>query len=380
MCYNVDSLTTFLDPHDISKIPGVGLKIADRIRGYILGPQPALKDSLSYDHPKAVVTVGDVRLHPNIGPETLEKILHGLGGAKGLGNRIFELIHGVDNTVVAKARTIPTQISIEDSYRRLDTLEKVEYELHKLSRSLIARMYLDLGEPLEDDDGLLPKTSFVGAVTRPKVKDATILGHRWLAIPRNLRLSTRLNADYNPEGIQLRSSNRVSRSVPFPPFVLSQGNPQDLSLRLVKDVILPMFKKLHHEQFEISLINVAAVNIIATPYDGRHSKGQDISRMFKQQGTIPRELSIDNSNTSRNTDVIYIASSFRKDIGVPSGGGRTVDMTENQSNNLVNYNTDAGLWSDDDLQLRLGDTCKLCGATMPDFAKEAHLRFHQNLE
>lgn len=54
----------------------------------------------------------DVRIIEDMGPELLSRLLAGPGVPRDLGNRVWGLIHGVDDTEVAKAKEVPQQISI----------------------------------------------------------------------------------------------------------------------------------------------------------------------------------------------------------------------------------------------------------------------------
>ena len=106
------NMTLFLDSHDIGQIPGIGFKTAQKIRGHVLG-RPAAHDSgLVYGGTKEQVSVGDVRLHIDVDAQNLERILAGPGVPKGIGEKVWGLINGVDDTEVGKAKDVPQQISI----------------------------------------------------------------------------------------------------------------------------------------------------------------------------------------------------------------------------------------------------------------------------
>ena len=371
------SVTDFLDAHEIGKIPGIGFKSAQYIRQYILGQELASSHGLHQEHPREAVTVRDVRLHPNMGPDVLGKILHGLGGAKDLGSKIHGLIRGIDNADVAKFRTIPTQISIEDSYLCLDNQEKVGRELLKLSQSLINRMYLDLSEPSVGDHSTLLNDSIADIMGTLVTKDEP-LSRRWLAVPRSLRLSTR--STKNLEAKYPGSHSRVSTSVSLPSFVLSQGSLQDLSSRLVREVVFSMFKRLHPKQFRLSLLNLAVVNIVATAGEGgRNARSMDIGQMFWEQSIVPSDRSAESRDVPQPSNSVNTMSGAWEQAGntpsrlVPVAGSEDQIVYPSQG-------TDDGFLDNIDQDLTLEDSCKLCGAIMPTFAKEAHIRFHQNLE
>lgn len=106
------NVTQFIDVHDIGKIPGIGFKLAQKIREHVLGRPGALDDGLVYGGTKETVLVRNVRLHAGVGPKRLEKILGGSGIPKGIGDRVWGLLNGVDDSEVSKAKDVPHQISI----------------------------------------------------------------------------------------------------------------------------------------------------------------------------------------------------------------------------------------------------------------------------
>src|SRR5258707_1174926 len=74
------------------------------------------------------VKVHDVRLYQGMGSELLEKLLGGVGAERGIGGKVWTLINGIDDSEVKEARKLPSQISIEDSYTRLDTMAQIRKE------------------------------------------------------------------------------------------------------------------------------------------------------------------------------------------------------------------------------------------------------------
>lgn len=110
---NVKSnVNLFLDNHDIGKIPGIGFKTAQKIRHHVLERPAAFESGLVYGGTKENVSVGDVRLYDGLNAETLERLLAGSGVPKGLGEKVWGLINGVDDSEVGKAKDVPQQISI----------------------------------------------------------------------------------------------------------------------------------------------------------------------------------------------------------------------------------------------------------------------------
>ncbi|PGG99160.1 hypothetical protein GX51_06419 [Blastomyces parvus] len=239
------NITRFLDAHDISAIPGIGFKIAQRIRRHVLGRGSAsgIYEQLS----KAdCVTVKDVRLHPNMGPLALNELLllssnsnsnggsgGGVGGGgalpKDIGMKIWGLLHGIDPSPVAEARAVPTQISIEDSYGdgRLEGLDVVRGELVALAKSLLRRMVADLTEEVEEVEGEENGEDGHGdcvqseAERMEKSRRGKATKRRWLAHPRTFRLSTRIRLPPLPDGAPDFSAGRVSRSCAMPTYIFS---------------------------------------------------------------------------------------------------------------------------------------------------------------
>ncbi|KAI9776212.1 MAG: hypothetical protein M1839_000533 [Geoglossum umbratile] len=376
-----NNVTAFLGAHEVGRIPGIGFKLAQKIRNHVLG-QPTISNmGLGYGETNERVLVRDVRCLPSIGPDTLEKVLGGPGVPQGIGGKIWGLLNGVDDTEVVLARKAPKQISIEDSYLRLDTLEEVNRELKMLAESLIRRMHADLLE--EDDD---PNNSGGNTINPPAsstLPTETVIDSpahqptkkRWIAHPRTLRLTTRprqLPATDNAR----RSMTRISRSCPMPPFILSLTHPPThLATKLATETLLPLFRKLHPEKsgWDLSLINVAAVNMA-------EGGGRDIGRMFREQEEGLKGWKVE------DRDVPPSPPSALQGIGgvtqPPTADqchGSEDRMPPTQESNEDTEGLDA--WgnndNDDGLIFQNSEQCNTCGARMPDFAMPAHERFHQ---
>ncbi|KAF2808768.1 DNA/RNA polymerase [Mytilinidion resinicola] len=281
-----DNVTTFVDSHEVGKIPGIGFKLAQKIREHVLRRPAEFDNGFVYGGTKEQVLVRDVRTHPGMNAEVLEKVLGGPGTPHGIGGKIWGLVNGVDETEVGQAREVPKQISIEDSYMRLDTMEEVLRELHTLTRSLITRMRIDL---LEDDDEL--NTDSVAATG----------GKRWIAHPKTLRLSSRPRPPLNADGTRTRTFNRISRSAPSPNFIFNLTETVDnLAEKLVAEVLLPLFRKLHPEKsgWNLSLMNIAITNMEDTASDTRAGTGRNIARMFKQQDDVLKQWRVEDRDRS----------------------------------------------------------------------------------
>lgn len=376
-----DNVTAFIDSHEVGKIPGIGFKLAQQLRAHVLQKPPELDSGLVYGGTKENVLVGDIRKRPGMGPEALQQILGGPGAPHDIGAKIWGLLNGCDDTEVAQARDVPRQISIEDSYTRLVTLDEAAKELLVLSKSLLWRMRADLLEDDEDPGGL----GDIGPVGT-----STAVIKRWLAFPRTLRLSTRPRPPQNPSGSRNRSFARISRSCPMPNFVFNLKESADTQAeRLVSETLLPLFRRLHPEKsgWNLSLVNVAATNIVDASSE-RGGVGRDIGKMFKRQDDVLKQFRIDDTTDAALSelgrgDAMDIATKGRGDI-IPLGPTAS-ELLDNRagSEDMPTASQDAGFlvedcWESEGEDMQDDDSyrCGECGGVMPLFAMAAHSRWH----
>ncbi|CAA9959804.1 hypothetical protein HRS9139_00851 [Pyrenophora teres f. teres] len=348
-----DNVTSFMDDHEVGKIPGIGFKIAQKLRAYALQRPADFDAGLVYGDTRENVLVRDIRACPGIGPETLERVLGGSGVPKGIGARVWGLLNGCDEAEVGQARDVPRQISIEDSYIRLERIEDVIKELRMLARRLLERMHTDL---LEEDEDVTPSDG--AALTCPVPK-------RWLARPKTIRLSTRPRPPQNADGSRNRSFARISKSAQMPTFVFSLKDGMDVIVnRLLNETLVPLFRKLHPEKsgWNLSLINLAATNMVdaASEIGGT---GRDIGKMFKRQDAVLKQWRVEESVMKEAPQE------------VPERVGSEDAPTPSQE--AESYIIDGWLSEDDDDMID-GDSfrCDECGAVMPTFAMGAHYRWH----
>ena len=377
----VNNVKLFIDSHDIGKLPGIGFKMAQKIRNYVLGRPAKFDSGLVYGGTKESVLVKDVRLHPSMGSEILEDLIGGPGSPKGIGERVWGLINGIDDTEVGMARNIPRQISIEDSYIRLDTLGEVKQELRILSESLLRRMRVDLTE-IDDDRDISDEEG--EHFSRNEVNPVP---WRWLAHPRTLRISTRPRPPLLPDGTRSRSFKRISRSCPMPAFVFGLNeNIDSLAETLVHEALLPSFRKLHPEPsgWNLSLVNIAAVNMMAVGSDDKNAGGRDISRMFRRQDEVLKPWKVEDIKVVPSEET----NSIHSEDSVTCGGDRDESL-ENYTNCGKEPCTDEEALrskvdvKDDDTwdceeEPDEGTRCQTCGLVLPDFAIGAHERYHMN--
>jgi DNA polymerase iota len=369
-----DNVTSFIDEHEVGKIPGIGFKIAQKLRAYVLQRPADIDTGLVYGGTKEDVRVHDVRTHPGIGPETLERILGGAGVPHGIGSRIWSLLNGCDDTEVEQAREVPRQISIEDSYIRLDTLEEVAKELRMLAKKLLERMHTDLLE--EEDDDQVSADATTSPSTTPK---------RWLAHPKTIRLSTRPRPPRDPDGSRNRSFARISRSAPMPTFMFSLRDSVDVLVnKLLSQTLIPLFRQLHPEKkgWNLSLVNIAATNM-ADAASEKGGVGRDISKMFKRQDEVLKQWKVEEEPVVAESEKPTAEPEETMMEGVrptrgpqellERAGSEDVPTPSQDSERVV-----ADHWESDDEDMVDDDSfrCGECEAIMPTFAMGAHYRWH----
>jgi len=354
------NVTTFMDSHDIGKVPGIGFKMSHKIQNLVLARPAEFDEGLIYGGTKESVTVRDVRLFPGMGPELLDKILGGPGAERGIGGKSWGLINGVDPTDVQQAKKVPTQISIEDSYIRLDTMPQARKELRMLATSLIKRLHVDLLEDDEDD-----------ATTK-----------RWIAHPKTIILSTRPRPPLNSDGTRTRSFNRISRRGPLPNFVFNLKDGVDATVeKLVQETLIPMFRKLHPypSGWNLSLVNIGVTNMVETASEDGKGGGRDIGRMFKKQEETLKEWNIPDRDMPPDPIPEVTTKSHGALLTDPSAGNDVSDSIMTGSEDIIPTQTsteEPAEWDEDEDEDENRGMCYECGATMPAFAMAAHERFH----
>ena len=364
------NVTAFIDDYEVGKIPGIGSKLAQKLRNLVLGRAARIDTGLVYGGTKEAVTVRDVRLHPDANPEKFEILLGGLGSPRGIGLKVWQLLHGVDDTEVSLARGVPRQISIEDSYIRLDTLPEVTKELNVLSRSLITRMRMDL---LGDEGDNEPPETAENLDGSMALKNDSV-GKRWLAHPRTIRLSTRPRAPLNPDGTRTRSFKRISHSAPLPRHVFNTTGAIDaLADKLVQETLIPMFRRLHPEKagWNLSLVNVAVTNMAETAGESKTAKGRDIGNMFRKQEDVLKDF--------RVVDEEWLPPVKGNNIETPLA----TEQMPSEKTESVDLLTDGDDYEEQWAEGNTGNDengtdprCEVCGASVPLFASAAHSRFH----
>lgn len=378
------NINRFIDGHDIGKVPGIGFKMAQKIRAHILGCPAEYDAGLVYGRTEEDIKVGDIRTFDAMGPETLRKILNGPGVPKDLADKVWGLLNGVDDSEVAKAKEVPRQISIEDSYIRLDELSEVKRELKMLACSLIKRMRLDLTSLLDDD--------YVDTSSDPdngtKHDNDVNTSRRWIAHPRTLRLSTRPRPPVNADGTRSRTFARISKSGSMPSFVFSLTTTIDVSAeKLIAETLMPLFRKLHPERsgWNLSLVNLCATHMALTACDDKDGAGRDIGRMFRRQEDVLKEWRVEDIDVAPS-DEDHDEELRVRELGLDESEiqrrrndkiqdeqlGGSEDEIQHTQENLFGQD----IWDSGNEDQGPGEACSICGAIMPPFAIIAHERFH----
>jgi DNA polymerase iota len=360
------NVQTFMDAHEIGKVPGIGFKLAQKLREFILQRPANFDAGLVYGGTKEQVTVADVRRHPAVNAEMLEKLLAGPGSPHGIGYKVWCLLHGVDDTEVGLAKAVPSQISIEDSYIRLDTMPEVLKELEALARSLLMRMRADLLGDEDEDAG--------GETTREPSSNGSSMSKKWLAHPKTLRLTTRPRQPLQPDGTRVRSFKRISHSAPLPTFVFSLTESVDAQAeRLVREALVTLFRKLHPEKsgWNLSLVNLAVTNMAETAGESRTANGRDIGGMFRRQEDVLKDFKVRDESSGHE----HMRMGSEGEEGEVWDAG--ADWETNGNGNGAQYMEDDS-WEDEGEEGEDEERCDDCGMKMPSFAMIAHRRFHDH--
>ena len=315
-----------MDSHKLRSVPGIGFKAASLLEAHVTQQKvDETIDSHSFD---GSVMVAQARTCPSVTPALLESLLGGPGAEKGVGSRIWGLLLGVDPSEVKEPNNVPSQISIEDTYKGLENVRQITEELHKLAYSLIRRMRVDL--VVDDDD------------------DEKMNARKWLARPRTLRLAIRSWPELG--SLRSQSYSRISRSGPLPNFVFDLTEEmEDLAERLLSESLLPLLRRLEPEKgprWNLQLINICVANMAQGATNDKHGAGRDIANMFKNQEEALRPWKV-------------------VEEPILDEPNRTPDVEFTDEEDDVGWET------------ANNDICPVCHSSIPAFAIMAHMRFHE---
>ncbi|KAK4251654.1 hypothetical protein C7999DRAFT_37389 [Corynascus novoguineensis] len=414
-----EDVHAFMDEHSLRKVPGIGGMITRTLEGFVLGKDP----DPNMHTMECSTTVGQVRSHPAISPSSLSRLLSGRGLEKNLGPKVWALLHGVDDGEVKPARDVPTQISIEDTYRGLNHPSEIHRALLAITTSLLRRMHTDLleegegGEEEEeeeegDDEGNDKLPGHTAAITA-KVPSSAPPSRRWLARPRTIRLTTRPYT--SPQDDRPYNWGRASRSCPLPSFVLNTSLPRDeRAARLVAKILLPLFHKLnplpppvdtpsiskarpghgpdvdndgaeHDDVVDDDSTpaappppppggwNIGLLNVCVTNMSGAGAGVGDIGEMFRRQEEVLREFTV--------YDPPQGAGELVRGGKIDDDGLNVASQELDDRDAVEEEDGGSDVWDDDDG----GDNipveedlalCPVCDRLLPRFAMPAHERYH----
>lgn len=374
--FRASNVQLFLGDHDIRKIPGIGSKLARRLKEYVLERQKDDEAAIG------TVTVKQLRCHPDMDQKQLEIICQGHGFPRVTGLKVWGLLNGIDPSPVTEARELPTQISIENSYGCLERLDDLRRELHTLSIRLINRMRIDLT--------VSATKTFNDGSPQTTTDESQNSEQRWLAKPRTLRLSTRPSRSSSfsktSGSKSFNSMARASRSCPMPQFIFSfQQSMEALADTLVKDALMPLFQKLHPpcKAWKISLLNIAATNMVtvqaSSPFvasaDQQHysgTAGQNIGNMLRG---MQAEVKLTPGESTIAQDVSKAQRLDGSSVVITPG---IVDARGTESVGTTGmYHDEDGWMSDSEDAITPDQKCDICSVYMPSFAADAHRKFHQ---
>ena len=259
---------------------------------------------------------------------------------------------------------------------KLDKMDEVKKELKILAESLIKRMRLDLTSLAEDGMSISSMEENPDDAVH-EVRAMT--SRKWIALPRNLRLSTRPRPPLNPDGSRPRIFARISKSCIMPSLVFNLCSSVELlAERLTEEALLPLFRKLHPEKsgWNLSLVNVCGTNISLTAGSGRDEVGRDIGKMFNRQENVLKAWKLEpidveskrHGAEEEQSDEAEASSSIKLDTTLLGSEDASL-LTQDSIN-------EKDSWDNEDEVRNLGDECGICGSVMPPYAMVAHERFH----
>jgi DNA polymerase iota len=172
----------------------------------------------------------------------------------------------------------------------------------------------------------------------------------------------------------------------MPNFVFGlKTDVEALAERLVKEALLPLFRKLHPEKsgWNLSLVNVAATSMVNAASE-KGGVGRDISKMFKRQDDVLKQwkvYDISGAEQTKQEEHVGMSTEALLDKGVrprvsysDHRGGSEDAPTASQEDDFAL----ADQWESEDEDMADGDSyrCDECGGIMPVFAMGAHARWH----
>ncbi|RPA86240.1 DNA/RNA polymerase [Ascobolus immersus RN42] len=303
----------FLDKFEIGKIPGIGRKAATIIRQLVnplIEPEEQLHEEW-FEDVKQKVTVLEVRTKLT----QVDLARSPLGGTEAA--KVWAWIHGLDDQGVGAKKTVPSQITVEDTFRSLTRAEAVMEVLDRLHSKMLSRMSSELVEDPEAAGGVGKK--------------------RWIAVPKTYRLSIRTRK----HGF----GNRVSRSMPLPSWVLSgviNGDNEGTVGRLSREMGWNLMKRALKEEGEERGWDLQLVNVGVAGIEGAEGGRRTIGEFFGGKGK----------------------QTVREEVAEVEEMDGEWELWEEEC--YVDGEEDEDVWG----------VCSVCGGRMLRFTLEAHARFH----
>ncbi|KAJ2956114.1 hypothetical protein NQZ79_g8000 [Umbelopsis isabellina] len=223
----------FIQSLPIRRIMGIGYKTAKTLKDKLHSSkeQPTSADheaheDLSEEHPEwhfPDLTVAYIHEHCR-----KEQFVDWFGDKQG--EQTWDLLHGIDKAPVIPTPLIPTQISIEDSFRQCGSIQEAKTRLLELAVDFIKRLESEL-----------------------------LTDNTWVKYPTTLRLTTRARG---PKNTRAMRDTRISKSDRMPVDIFETDQSiEDRASSLVERSLLPMLRKLVTEPFELTLLNIAAAQL-----------------------------------------------------------------------------------------------------------------------
>ena len=359
---------SFLDSFKVEKLTGFGFRTGHILRNKILGEEMPEKgtygeadkhngsfvneysQSLLNDVPEkgTSLSVGQVRTST-----TLNEFLEWFG--QRLGPRLWELLHGIDNSEVLPSPDFPKQISVEDSYPDNWTLETMFQNLKTLTKSIIRRLDLELQEE--------------GTYVR---------------FPKTIRLSMR-------NGWQ---NVRESKSARIPVELFDLSLPTEKRVEAVLGIVGSLGKHIvagWAPGWKIGVINVCVTDLVEEKpergikgFIGQSRKEEEIDWDFIRE--LPEDIKMDVLQQYHlSPEKLLVERSVEEGDGIV-GEEMAVEGIEMDPITLIsdvpvdseiddewdNENDEDGEFDD------TRETCEICGCGIYPWMVEAHIRYHQS--
>lgn len=170
----------------------------------------------------------------------------------------------------------------------------------------------------------------------------------------------------------------------MPSFVFNLSKSvEEICERLVSDVLMPLFRKIHPEScgWNLSLVNICATNMtLIADSSGKLRAGRDISHMLRRQDEVLKEWKIEDIDVVPVTDKPKTQMSRAVLAPDMPPDNRTSDLhiaSQPEANvPHASEEIERALWCNSEEYHTNDEACRVCGSIMPVFAVAAHQRYH----